>query len=204
MNPISWSRAAFACFDPLSDGHASRDMLCLAAGLVGVGLCARCSTSVAATTRRADLPTAGTGRSPHIPLRAAGPRAEDVEGLQPGATPLIEAAALGELAALAALVAAGADIEAMHEGNSGTAVMWASRTGQLECVRALVDAGCLGGTRSMVNSGRTALHEAAAMGHAAVLEYLLAEGGAAGLLETRDEIYGITPFLVQPETRDSL
>ena len=124
---------------------------------------------------------------------AAGANEPNVPGLHPGANPLIEAAALGRPADLAALLAAGADVEAPHGVRGGTAYVWACHQGQLQCAQALAAAGC--DLTAAGNDGRTALICAASEGQTEVMKFLLtAEGGAVELLESRDEA-GATAIL---------
>ena len=76
--------------------------------------------------------------------------------------------------------------------NGDTAFLWACFMGQLECAQALALAGCdLAGTNS---KGSTALMAASSGGHAAVLSWLLGEGGVADTLEARDQT-DLTAFL---------
>jgi ankyrin repeat protein len=121
---------------------------------------------------------------------AAGGSAEGIAaGTHP---PLLDVAARGELAELEALLAAGADTEARDAENGRTAFLRACIMGQLECAQALAAAGCDVAAASSI--GSTALMAAANKGHAAVVAWLLGEGGAAGTLETRDE-YGYTALI---------
>jgi ankyrin repeat protein len=111
------------------------------------------------------------------------------EGVAAACSPLIHAAERGDLAELEALLAAGADMEARDEQNGNTAFLWACDAGQLECAQALAAAGC---DAAATNFGggmgtTTALMFAASKGQTAVVAWLLGEGGAAGMLEARDE-----------------
>jgi ankyrin repeat protein len=110
--------------------------------------------------------------------------------LQP---PLIDAAERGNLAELEALLAAGADIEVVDEGNGSTAFLWACAERRLECAQALAAAGC--DVAAASSHGNTALMFAANRGHAAVVAWLLGEVEAAGTLEARNDS-GDTAFLI--------
>lgn len=95
-----------------------------------------------------------------------------------GETPLTSAAAAGDAACVAALLAAGA---APHRPNhlGLPPLHCAARAGRLAAVRALLAAGAAADSRAA--GGETALRMAAAAGHAAVCEALLAAGARPGL-----------------------
>jgi ankyrin repeat protein len=88
---------------------------------------------------------------------------------------------------------AGGALEARNEGVD-TAFHFACNRGQLECVQALVAAGC--DVAAASSKGATGLMCAANSGHGAVVAWLLGEGGVGGTLEARDEDDGDTAFLV--------
>jgi ankyrin repeat protein len=129
---------------------------------------------------------------------AAGGGVEGREGVAAGRPPLIDAAERGNLAELGALLATGADTEVLDE-DGDTAFLCTCDAGQLECAQALAAVGC--DTAAMSGVDTTGLLFAAREGHAALVAWLLGEGGAAGMLEARDE-YGDTAFLVACNHRD--
>ena len=81
----------------------------------------------------------GGGQAEHA---AAGGGAEGLAAFIDPRPPVIAAAARGDLAALDALLAAGADTEARDEVHGSTPFLWACDEGQLECAQALAAAGC--------------------------------------------------------------
>ena len=87
--------------------------------------------------------------------------------------PLILAAASGDAALLARLLARGAELEA-RDAHGFTALHCACAKGQLECAEALLEAGC--DAAAVASNGRTGLMLAAGGGHAALLARLLARG----------------------------
>jgi hypothetical protein len=82
-------------------------------------------------------------------------------------------------------------LEARDE-DGHTPFLCACNIGQLECAQALAAAGC--DVAAAGSEGDTALTRAVVEGHAAVVAWLLGEGGAAGTLEALDE-NGVTAFL---------
>ena len=93
------------------------------------------------------------------------------------ATGLLDAARFNQQAAVAALIASGADVDA--QGRQGdTALHWAAFNGNSEIVRALIDAGA--NVNDPLANGNTPLHLAAFKGHAAVVERLLSGGADPG------------------------
>lgn len=97
------------------------------------------------------------------------------------------------VAAIDALVARGADVDA--DVYRGTALTWAATKGRVRAVRALLTHGATVNLRGTFGgpehgSGTTALHHAAESGHVAVMEVLLAAGADPTL---RDHLYDGTP-----------
>lgn len=98
------------------------------------------------------------------------------------ATGLLDAARFNQQAAVAALIASGADVN--EQGRQGdTALHWAAFNGNIEIVRTLVDAGA--NVNDPLANGNTPLHLAAFKGHAAVVERLLG-GGADPMRRNRN------------------
>jgi ankyrin repeat protein len=85
-----------------------------------------------------------------------------------GQTPLYVSAAAGHAAAVAALAAAGADVDAAC-GADGTALHAAAASGKAEVALALLSAGA-DPDATASGSGATPLHVAIAEGHLAVAE----------------------------------
>lgn len=103
-------------------------------------------------------------------LAATGSRDALAEG--PGAE-LIAATKRGDLAAVEALLAAGADPDS-PDSVRNTALIFAARDGQIEIARRLLDAGA--SVNWVDDEAVTALILAAFKGHAALAELLLARG----------------------------
>jgi ankyrin repeat protein len=137
------------------------------------------------------------GQPCEFQVAPAGGGAEGVPAAE--SPPLSNAAERGDLAELEALLTAGADTEARGEEHGSTAFLLACAAGRLECAQALAAAGCDVAASSSLYpqgpQGTTALIFAAHEGHAAVLAWLLGEGGSAGTLEARNED-GDTAFLL--------
>src|SRR5918998_2392876 len=55
---------------------------------------------------------------------------------------LFDAARIGDLKAVEAILGNGVDVNARDAGDNATALHWAAAAGALDVVRALVDAGC--------------------------------------------------------------
>ena len=99
-----------------------------------------------------------------------------------GASPLYLAATNGDAAAIARLLAAGADPNAVLTAEGESVLMLASQTGDAPAVKALLDRGADPNTQQL--RGQTALMWAAAEGHAGVVKLLLAHGADPGLSST--------------------
>ena len=111
------------------------------------------------------------------PLKALLGRSEEVavdaRGNNKGSTALILAATGGHVAAIAALLAAGAEVEAkMNDGT--TAFMFAAQGGHAAAIAALLAAGAE--VEATDNNSSTAIMAAATGGHAAAIAALLAAG----------------------------
>ena len=87
-------------------------------------------------------------------------------------TPLMVAAAEGQVNVLRVLLARGADIEA-HDFSGRTAIVYAAVNGHVDCVRLLLTAGS--------KQVESALHMAAYAGQHAVVDFLLERGVRPGL-----------------------
>lgn len=89
-------------------------------------------------------------------------------------TPVVDAAANGDAAALRALLREGADVNETH-GDGMTALHWAAERGDTDIARMLIYAGAnlRAGTRI---GSYTPLHIASRMGHTDIVEALLAAG----------------------------
>ena len=110
------------------------------------------------------------------PLKALLGRSEEVAvgaKLNGGTTALMEAALGGHAAAIAALVAAGAEVEAKHKGGR-TALMQAAAGGHAAAIAALLAAGAE--VEAQMNDDMTALMLAAGGGHGAAIAALVAAG----------------------------
>ncbi len=93
----------------------------------------------------------------------------------PGDAPVADAARIGDLHAVRALLQDGADVNAAH-GDGMSALHWASERGDAEMVAALVQAGAA--VDAVTRIGHyTPLHVASAGGHAKVIERLVGAGG---------------------------
>jgi ankyrin repeat protein len=89
-----------------------------------------------------------------------------------GSTPLMDAASAGELKAVEALLAKGADVNAQDKFG-GTALVYAAREGYTEVVRILIAHGADVNVRDTSSTG---LHKAAKNGHLDVVRLLLSHG----------------------------
>ena len=92
-----------------------------------------------------------------------------------GATPLSEAAALGNAAMIEALLKAGADPNTLTTADGETVLMTAARAGQVDAVQVLVEHGADVNARENYR-GQTALMWAAAERHPQVVKLLLDHG----------------------------
>ena len=92
----------------------------------------------------------------------------------PGDAPVADAARIGDLRAVRALLQDGADVNAAH-GDGMSALHWASERGDAEMVAALVQAGAA--VDAVTRIGHyTPLHVASTGGHAKVIERLVGAG----------------------------
>ena len=99
-----------------------------------------------------------------------------------GARPLYLAATNGDAAAIARLLDAGEDANALLTAEGESVLMLTSQTGNAEAVKILLDRGANPNTQQL--RGQTALMWAAAEGHADVVKLLLARGADPGLSST--------------------
>ena len=99
-----------------------------------------------------------------------------------GARPLYLAATNGDAAAIARLLDAGEDANALLTAEGESVLMLTSQTGNAEAVKILLDRGANPNTQQL--RGQTALMWAAAEGHADVVKLLLARGADTGLSST--------------------
>jgi len=99
-----------------------------------------------------------------------------------GASPLYLAATNGDAAAIARLLDAGEDANAVLTAEGESVLMLASQTGDAASVKLLLDRGADPNTQQL--RGQTALMWAAAEGHAEVVKLLLARGADPGLSST--------------------
>jgi len=99
-----------------------------------------------------------------------------------GARPLYLAATNGDAAAIARLLEAGEDANALLTAEGESVLMLTSQTGNAEAVKVLLDRGANPNTQQL--RGQTALMWAAAEGHADVVKLLLARGADPGLSST--------------------
>ena len=107
----------------------------------------------------------------------------------PGDAPVAEAARIGDLHAVRALLQEGADVNAAH-GDGMSALHWAAERGDAEMVAALVQAGAA--VDAVTRIGHyTPLHVASTGGHARVIERLV-EAGADVSATTSTS--GVTPL----------
>jgi ankyrin repeat protein len=96
-----------------------------------------------------------------------------------GASPLYLAATNADAAAIARLLDAGEDANAVLTAEGETVLMLASHSGNAEAVKLLLERGA--DTNTQQARGQTALMWAAAEGHAAVIKQLLAHGADPSL-----------------------
>ncbi len=99
-----------------------------------------------------------------------------------GARPLYLAATNGDAAAIARLLDAGEDANALLTAEGESVLMLTAQTGNAEAVKVLLDRGADPNTQQL--RGQTALMWAAAEGHADVVKLLLARGADPGLSST--------------------
>ena len=99
-----------------------------------------------------------------------------------GAKPVYLAAVNGDAAAIARLLDAGEDPNAVLTAEGETVLMLASQTGNSDAVKLLLDRGADANTRQL--RGQTALMWAAAEGHADVVKVLLEHGADPALTST--------------------
>ena len=106
-----------------------------------------------------------------------------------GYTPLHYAARAGDARCVAALLAAGAPVDARTTGAGATPLMRAAAGGHAGVVEALLAAGA--DAAAVDGDGETAAHKAAAGGHAGVLATLLAAApGCGGVRDRRGRTPG--------------
>jgi ankyrin repeat protein len=143
---------------------------------VSASLGSRTNQTALATVERGPAATADPVLAMALLLRRHGVDLDNCT--RDGETPLTSAAAGGDAACVAALLAAGA---APHRPNAVglPPLHCAARSGRLAAVRALLAAGAVADLRAA--GGETALRMAAAAGHADVCEALLAAGARPGL-----------------------
>ncbi|HET7609953.1 MAG TPA: ankyrin repeat domain-containing protein, partial [Gammaproteobacteria bacterium] len=116
-----------------------------------------------------------------------------------GASPLYLAATNGDAAAIARLLDAGEDANAVLTAEGETVLMLTAHTGNAEAVKLLLDRGADANAQQV--RGQTALMWAAAEGHAAVVKLLLARGAdpalssAASTKQEKRPPGGMTPLL---------
>jgi ankyrin repeat protein len=122
-----------------------------------------------------------------LPFTAASNQLLPVEETN-GKTPLMSAARQGDVAAVARMISAGADVNASNAGGA-TALMFASLNGDPKVTSLLVRAGA--DTDSKAKLGWTALALAAVKGHTEVAEVLLDAGANQGVRDA----YGWTPLM---------
>lgn len=103
-------------------------------------------------------------------------------------SPVADAAMNGDLNAVKALIAGGADVNA-SQGDGMTALHWAAENGQVEMVKTLLFAGAFPDAATR-NGGYTPLHLSARAGHSGAVESLLEGGANANARSTN----GVTPL----------
>jgi len=96
-----------------------------------------------------------------------------------GETPLLQAAADGQVLSVALLLRAGANLHAIDTAQGDMAHMWAANSGHADCLGVLLAAGARVEDRS--GAGETALLYATMKGHTACLRALLAAGAEVGV-----------------------
>ena len=139
------------------------------------------ATAAHLAVRQGDLQQLQAALAQH-PEQAA---ADDAHGW----APLHDAAQLGSLACLRALLAAGADVDAANS-RGATALFLAAGKGHEGCVRELLAAGASTGAAEA--TGMTPLHITAGMGHLGCLRTLLAAGAEVEAADGE----GYTPLLL--------
>lgn len=87
---------------------------------------------------------------------------------------LVAAAMSGDIAEVAGALAEGACPDARADASEETALMWAAGSGDVACVRRLLDVGA--DARAMTSRGQTPLSAAVVGGHADVVRLLVARG----------------------------
>ncbi len=107
----------------------------------------------------------------------------------PGDAPVAEAARIGDLHAVRALLQQGADVNAAH-GDGMSALHWAAERGDAEMVAALVQAGAAGDAVTRIGH-YTPLHVASTGGHAKVIERLVEAGADVSATASTS---GVTPL----------
>lgn len=119
------------------------------------------------------------------------PRPADVNAMLPeGMTALHQAAERGDSASAAALLRAGANVNAKTRIGDYTPLHIAARVGAADVVRALLAAGA--DAKAVTTSGATALHFAAAAGDASIVSALLAQKADPN---AREAEWGQTPLI---------
>ncbi len=107
----------------------------------------------------------------------------------PGDAPVADAARIGDLHAVRALLQGGADVNAAH-GDGMSALHWAAERGDAEMVEALAQAGAA--VDAVTRIGHyTPLHVASTGGHAAVIERLVEAGADVSAITSTS---GVTPL----------
>ncbi|KAI9800743.1 MAG: hypothetical protein M1833_003159 [Piccolia ochrophora] len=117
------------------------------------------------------------------------PRESIETGWQYSRSPMVQAAAQGDSQWITQLLADGFDPQSKdYVGHAP--IQYAAASGNLESVRALVEAGCNINTSAGYFTGRTALQASSANGHVAMTQYLLELG--AGINAAPAQIRGRT------------
>ena len=110
-----------------------------------------------------------------------------------GETPLMQAAADGELLNVKLLAKAGADLNARDTDYGDTALTWASNQGHAECVRALIAAGV--DANQANRYGWSGLVYAATYNHPECIRELLAAGANVSA-KCKGNVYGKTALKI--------